>query len=91
MLLVQHKILKSVSSSCLVVGDEFLVQERFARLPLKMDAPERVLCQSHGQARPIADFLNENGDSFLTYKLLLLVVLVSLLPLLVVVLGCHIE
>lgn len=26
-----------------------------------MDAPEMVLCQSHGQARSIADFLHENG------------------------------
>ncbi|KAF4377623.1 hypothetical protein G4B88_006903 [Cannabis sativa] len=42
------------------VGDEFSVQERLARLPLKMDAPEKILCQAHGQARPIVDFLNEN-------------------------------
>lgn len=49
-----------------LVGDELLVQEQFARLPLKMDAPERVLCQSHGQARPIADFLNENVLDFLS-------------------------
>ena len=63
---MQHKVFKSKSSSCLVVGDEFSVQERLARLPLKMDAPEQVLCQVHGQARPIADFLNENGDSIPT-------------------------
>ncbi|KAF4364698.1 hypothetical protein G4B88_028621 [Cannabis sativa] len=42
------------------VGDEFSVQDRLARLPLKMDAPEKILCQAHGQARPIVDFLNEN-------------------------------
>lgn len=48
-----------------LVGDEFFVQERFARLPLKMDAPEKVLSEAHGQARPIADFLNENVLDFL--------------------------
>lgn len=26
-----------------------------------MDPPEKILCQAHGQARPIADFLHENG------------------------------
>ncbi|KAK9285916.1 hypothetical protein L1049_025117 [Liquidambar formosana] len=45
--------------------DAFLVRERFTRLPLKMDAPEKVLCQAHGQARPIADFLHENVLDFL--------------------------
>ncbi|KAM6540532.1 hypothetical protein CsatB_004979 [Cannabis sativa] len=48
------------------VGDEFSVQERLARLPLKMDAPEKILCQAHGQARPIVDFLNENVLDFLS-------------------------
>lgn len=37
------------------------VRDKFARLPLKMDSPEKVLCQAHGQARPVADFLHENG------------------------------
>ncbi|PON53469.1 Checkpoint protein [Parasponia andersonii] len=49
-----------------LVGDGFSVQERLARLPFKMDAPEKVLCQAHGQARPIADFLNENVLDFLS-------------------------
>lgn len=51
-------------SPCLVDGDEFSVREGLSRLPLKMDAPEKVLCQAHGQARPIADFLHENGNTF---------------------------
>ncbi|XAR73754.1 hypothetical protein NMG60_11007826 [Bertholletia excelsa] len=46
--------------------DAFLVKERFARLPLKMDAPEKILCKAHGQARPIADFLHENVLDFLS-------------------------
>lgn len=37
------------------------MRERFTRLPLKMDAPERVLSQAHVQARPVCDFLHENG------------------------------
>ncbi|KAF6174336.1 hypothetical protein GIB67_040829 [Kingdonia uniflora] len=45
--------------------DAFLLKERFARLPLQMDAPERVLCQAHGQGRSIADFLHENVLDFL--------------------------
>ncbi|XP_041016459.1 cell cycle checkpoint protein RAD17 [Juglans microcarpa x Juglans regia] len=45
---------------------EFIVQERLSRLPLKMHAPEKVLCQAHGQARPIADFLHENVLDFLS-------------------------
>lgn len=32
-----------------------------------MDVPEKVLCQAHGQARPIADFLHENGKLFYMY------------------------
>ncbi|KAG5530188.1 hypothetical protein RHGRI_030532 [Rhododendron griersonianum] len=48
----------------------FLVKERFARLPVKMDAPEKVLCKAHGQARPVTDFLHENGN--ISYKIGLL-------------------
>ncbi|XP_058009123.1 cell cycle checkpoint protein RAD17 isoform X4 [Hevea brasiliensis] len=44
--------------------DAFFVRDKFARLPMRMDAPEKVLCQAHGQARPIADFLHENVFSF---------------------------
>lgn len=50
---------------CAVEQAEFIVQERLSRLPLKMHAPEKILCQAHGQARPIADFLHENGDIFI--------------------------
>ncbi|KAF5765169.1 putative checkpoint protein Rad17/Rad24 [Helianthus annuus] len=45
-------------------ADSLLIKEDFARLPMKMDAPERVLGQAHGQARPIADFLQENVLDF---------------------------
>ncbi|KAF8012675.1 hypothetical protein BT93_I0742 [Corymbia citriodora subsp. variegata] len=45
--------------------DAHPMQEKFMRLPLKMDAPEKVLSQAHGQARPIADFLHENVLDFL--------------------------
>uniref|UniRef100_A0A2P2J5G0 Cell cycle checkpoint protein RAD17 n=1 Tax=Rhizophora mucronata TaxID=61149 RepID=A0A2P2J5G0_RHIMU len=44
----------------------FLLEEKFCRLPLKMDTPEKVLSQAHGQARPIADFLHENVLDFLS-------------------------
>ncbi|XP_021907838.1 cell cycle checkpoint protein RAD17 isoform X1 [Carica papaya] len=47
-------------------NSEFLVQKKFARLPLKMDAPEKVLCQAHGQARAVTDFLHENVLDFLS-------------------------
>ncbi|KAE8010647.1 hypothetical protein FH972_007000 [Carpinus fangiana] len=46
--------------------DEFPLQQRLLRLPLKMDAPEKILCQAHGQARPIADFLHENVLDFMS-------------------------
>ncbi|GAV64837.1 Rad17 domain-containing protein [Cephalotus follicularis] len=46
--------------------DAFFVREKFSRLPLKMEAPEKVLCQAHGQARPIADFLHENVLDFMS-------------------------
>lgn len=44
----------------------FVLQERFKRNPLKMDAPEKVLSQAQGQARPIADFLHENVLDFIS-------------------------
>ncbi|PQM32951.1 cell cycle checkpoint protein RAD17 [Prunus yedoensis var. nudiflora] len=47
-------------------GDAFQVREGLSRLPLKMDAPEKILCQAHGQARPVADFLHENVLDFLS-------------------------
>lgn len=52
-----------------VDGYAILLKEKFVRCPLKMDDPELVLCQAHGQARPIADFLHENGKySFQTCR-----------------------
>lgn len=52
------------SFSCVVDQDGFLIQERFSRLPLKMDAPEKILCQAHAQPGAIADFLHENGNVY---------------------------
>lgn len=46
-----------------------LLKENFARLPMKMEAPERVLGQAHGQARHITDFLQENGMLNMYYRL----------------------
>lgn len=43
----------------------FLIHERFSRLPLKMDVPEKILCQAHVQPGPVADFLHENVLDFL--------------------------
>ncbi|KAK2355512.1 cell cycle checkpoint protein RAD17 [Trifolium repens] len=45
--------------------NSFLIQERFSRLPLKMDVPEKILCQAHAQPGPVADFLHENVLDFL--------------------------
>nr|GMC67728.1 cell cycle checkpoint protein RAD17 isoform X1 [Ipomoea batatas] len=44
----------------------FVLKKKFMRLPLKMEAPEVVLSQAHGQARPITDFLHENVLDFLS-------------------------
>ncbi|XVF59807.1 hypothetical protein PTKIN_Ptkin07bG0305500 [Pterospermum kingtungense] len=44
----------------------FRVGEKFSRLPFKMDSPEKILCQAHGQSRPIMDFLHENVLDFLS-------------------------
>ncbi|KAI8029397.1 Cell cycle checkpoint protein RAD17 [Camellia lanceoleosa] len=57
---------RETESSISLDHNAFLLKERFARLPLKMDAPEKVLCKSHGQARPVADFLHENVLDFLS-------------------------
>ncbi|CAN8277712.1 unnamed protein product [Cochlearia groenlandica] len=45
---------------------ESLVHDQFARLPLKMDAPEKVLSQAHGQAGRVVDFLHENVLDFVS-------------------------
>ncbi|XP_014505924.1 cell cycle checkpoint protein RAD17 isoform X2 [Vigna radiata var. radiata] len=43
--------------------DGFLLRERLSRFPLKMDVPEKILCQAHVQPGSVADFLHENGDA----------------------------
>ncbi|CAH8353546.1 unnamed protein product [Eruca vesicaria subsp. sativa] len=45
---------------------DYLVHNHFARLPLKMDAPEKVLSQAHGQADRVVDFLHENVLDFVS-------------------------
>ena len=52
------------SFSYLVDQHGLLIQERFSRLPLKMDVPEKILSQAHVQPGQVADFLHENGISF---------------------------
>ncbi|KAL8549900.1 hypothetical protein ACS0TY_008659 [Phlomoides rotata] len=46
--------------------DGILLKEKFVRYPLKMDDPELILCQAHGQARLVADFLHENVLDFVS-------------------------
>ncbi|KAF9618415.1 hypothetical protein IFM89_001138 [Coptis chinensis] len=46
--------------------NQYLLREKFARLPLKMDAPEKIICQANGEARLITDFLHENVLDFLS-------------------------
>ncbi|KAL0424899.1 UNVERIFIED_CONTAM: Cell cycle checkpoint protein [Sesamum radiatum] len=43
-----------------------LLKEKFVRCPPKMDAPELVLRQAHGQARLVVDFLHENVLDFVS-------------------------
>ncbi|KAL6529401.1 hypothetical protein OROGR_015024 [Orobanche gracilis] len=52
----------------LVTSDRnaILLNEKLVRYPLKMDSPESVLSQAHGQARLIADFLHENVLDFVS-------------------------
>eukprot|EP00268_Persea_americana_P049512 TRINITY_DN5312_c0_g1_i1.p1 TRINITY_DN5312_c0_g1~~TRINITY_DN5312_c0_g1_i1.p1 ORF type:complete len:641 (+),score=151.19 TRINITY_DN5312_c0_g1_i1:281-2203(+) len=58
---------KRETVDCSALGrDLFTLKDRYKRFPLKMDSPERVLLQMHGQARPIADFLHENVLDFLS-------------------------
>ncbi|GJW17958.1 cell cycle checkpoint protein RAD17 isoform X1, partial [Tanacetum coccineum] len=56
--------LVTLPSPFVIDMDSVFLKEDFTRLPMKMDAPERVLQQAHGQARPIADFLQENVLDF---------------------------
>lgn len=60
-------MLYSVLTGSSYVADQngFLIREKLLRLPLKMDVPEKILCQAHVQPGPVADFLHENGISFL--------------------------
>ncbi|WOL05941.1 cell cycle checkpoint protein RAD17 isoform X1 [Canna indica] len=46
--------------------DPFALRERFVRNPLKMDTPEEVISQAHGQARVITDYLHENVLDFVS-------------------------
>uniref|UniRef100_A0A453IIV3 Uncharacterized protein n=1 Tax=Aegilops tauschii subsp. strangulata TaxID=200361 RepID=A0A453IIV3_AEGTS len=41
--------------------DSFSFKEQLRRNPLKMDVPEMILSQAHGEVRTVADFLHENG------------------------------
>ncbi|XP_074371704.1 cell cycle checkpoint protein RAD17 isoform X2 [Apium graveolens] len=45
--------------------DTFCLKEQYMRSPLNMDAPEKVLCQAHGQAKTVTDFLHENVLDFI--------------------------
>ncbi|XP_042042383.1 cell cycle checkpoint protein RAD17-like isoform X2 [Salvia splendens] len=47
-----------------VPSDVILLKEKFSRCPIKMDDPELVLYQAHGQARLVTDFLHENVLDF---------------------------
>ena len=49
---------------CSVDTDVILLKEKFSRCQIKMDDPELVLCQAHGQARLVTDFLHENGNPY---------------------------
>lgn len=57
---------RGTEGALLLDQNAFLLRERFMRLPLKMEAPEKVLCQAHVQARPVADFLHENVLDFMS-------------------------
>lgn len=46
--------------------DAILLKEKFVRCPIKMEEPELVLRQAHGQARLVADFLHENVLDFMS-------------------------
>ncbi|GMH06560.1 hypothetical protein Nepgr_008400 [Nepenthes gracilis] len=56
---------RETENTVLFSEDSFPLKEGYMRLPLKMDAPEKVLCQAYGQARPVAEFLHENVLDFL--------------------------
>lgn len=53
--------------------ESLVLKDKYVRKPLKMDAPEEIIYQAFGQARPVTDFLHENGE-------LLLLVFFSFFP-----------
>ncbi|KAL0643355.1 hypothetical protein Bca4012_041645 [Brassica carinata] len=59
---------KRETTDNVIISDcsDYLVHNQFARLPLKMDAPEMVLSQAHGQAGRVVDFLHENVLDFVS-------------------------
>ncbi|WZZ85459.1 hypothetical protein YC2023_114038 [Brassica napus] len=59
---------KREATDNVIISDcsDYLVHNEFARLPLKMDAPEMVLSQAHGQAGRVVDFLHENVLDFVS-------------------------
>ncbi|CAN6855155.1 unnamed protein product [Brassica oleracea var. botrytis] len=59
---------KREATDNVIISDcsDYLVHNEFARLPLKMDAPEKVLNQAHGQAGRVVDFLHENVLDFVS-------------------------
>ncbi|XP_042435096.1 cell cycle checkpoint protein RAD17-like isoform X2 [Zingiber officinale] len=46
--------------------EPFVLKERYSRKPMKMDAPEKVVSQAHGEAQTVSDFLHENVLDFLS-------------------------
>lgn len=59
---------KREATDNVIISDcsDYLVHNEFARLPLKMDEPEKVLSQAHGQAGRVVDFLHENVLDFVS-------------------------
>ncbi|KAM7262893.1 hypothetical protein ACFE04_000576 [Oxalis oulophora] len=57
---------RETENAMIIDNEAFLVRDDLRRFPIKMDAPEKILCQAHGQARPIADFLHENVMEFIS-------------------------
>ncbi|KAF3796446.1 Cell cycle checkpoint protein, partial [Nymphaea thermarum] len=44
----------------------FPLRKELARLPLKMDSPENIFLQAHGEARQVLEFLHENVLDFIS-------------------------
>lgn len=47
-------------------SESLVLKDKFVRKPLKMDAPEKIISQAYGQARPVTDFLHENVLDFMS-------------------------